>query len=236
MNRSKILEFFDATTIKDSIHIVGCGAIGSHVCEQLARMGFEEVHIYDFDTVSDHNIANQMFDETQIGMNKCDACMQMMLRINPEMKVHVHYEGLQEPYILTGHVFLCVDNIDLRRTIVEANKYNTMIKSWTDMRMRLTDAQLYFASQDYEVEGLLKTMDFTHDEAVASTPVSACGTTLSVIYAPKAIVCFAISNFVKFLQQTDYITMAVVDMNTMSIEACKMRKKKVKNRLQKLFS
>ena len=36
MDRSKLLEFFDATDVKKSVHVVGCGAIGSHVCEELA--------------------------------------------------------------------------------------------------------------------------------------------------------------------------------------------------------
>ena len=43
--RKKILEYFDADTIKDTIHIVGCGAIGSHVAEQLVRIGCTNIHL-----------------------------------------------------------------------------------------------------------------------------------------------------------------------------------------------
>ena len=45
--RKKILEYFNADDIEDSIHIVGCGAIGSHIAEQLVRIGCTNIHLYD---------------------------------------------------------------------------------------------------------------------------------------------------------------------------------------------
>ena len=66
MDRSKVLEFFDATKYDYPYHVIGCGAIGSHVCEELARLGISNVHLYDFDTVSSHNITNQMFKTNDI--------------------------------------------------------------------------------------------------------------------------------------------------------------------------
>ena len=107
MDRSKLLEFFDATDVKKSVHVVGCGAIGSHVCEELARLGFPRVSIYDFDTVDPHNITNQMFTQTDIGKPKVAACAEAMLAINENIIVLVlNFHQLIFKKTLTPHLKL----------------------------------------------------------------------------------------------------------------------------------
>lgn len=231
MDRSKVLEFFDATEYKHAYHVIGCGAIGSHVCEELVRIGVPEVHIYDFDTVNAHNITNQMFRFNDIGMTKVDACEQAMLEINPDMIIHKHPQGLQYPYVINGICILCVDDIELRKKIVQANYYNPYCKAFLDFRMRLTDAQHYFAAGDsqFEKDELLRTMDFTHEEAHAATPQSACGVELSVIYTVKAITAFGIANMVKWLQGSDYKMMAIVNMDMFTVDAFRITPRKKKS-------
>lgn len=229
MNTNKFSEFFDGADLKDNIHVVGVGAIGSHVCEQLARLNFQKVHIWDFDTVSDHNIANQMYTSEDIGKKKTEAISEYMTKINPEIEVIRHDEGLEEPYILNGYVFMCVDSIELRKKIVNANKYNVNCKGIMDFRMRLVDAQCYYAQGYQEIEWLLTTMDFTSEEASASTPVSACGIELSVIYAPKTIVSLGIANMVKVWKDEEYGNMILFSADTMSIDNIKYKPRKSKN-------
>lgn len=230
MDRSKLLEFFDATRYKHIYHVVGCGAIGSHVCEELARLGISDIHLYDFDTVSAHNITNQMFKTNDIGALKVDVCAEMMKEINPEIKVTVHREGLTAPYVCNGVLILCVDNIDLRREIIQANYFNPYCLAYLDFRMRLTDAQHYFAggSNTFQKDLLLSTMDFTHEEAHEATPTSACGIELSVVYTVKAITAFGIANMIKWMLGQEYKTMAIVNMDTFTVDAftAKPRKKK----------
>jgi hypothetical protein len=54
-------------------------------------------------------------------------------------------------------------------------------------------------------------MDFTSEEAKEATPVSACGTTLSVTPTVRAIVCFAVSNLINYLKGQSYKTLMIVD-------------------------
>ena len=235
MDRSKVLEFFDATKYDIEYHVIGCGAIGSHICEELARIGIPEVHIYDFDTVDAHNITNQMFLYTDIGMLKVDACETAMKNINPDIIIHKHPKGLEAPYVVNGICIMCVDNIDLRREIVKANYYNPYCKAFMDFRMRLTDAQYYFANAEdnFQKDTLLATMDFTHEEAHAATPTSACGVELSVVYTVKAITAFGIANMVKWIQEDgSYKTMAIVNMDTFTVDAFKAKPKKPKTFFQ----
>ena len=236
MDRSKLLEFFDATDVKKSVHVVGCGAIGSHVCEELARLGFPRVNIYDFDTVDPHNITNQMFTQTDIGKPKVAACAEAMLAINENIIVNVNNQGLEPPYILNGIIILCVDNIDLRREIVKANRYNPYCDLFLDFRMRLTDAQHYLADahQPYQVDNLLNTMDFSHEEAHEATPTSACGVELSVVYTVKAITAFGMANMVNFLQGNNYKTMVLVNMANYDVSSAMARPRKVKSSVDRL--
>lgn len=221
MNLNKISEFFDAREmIKFPLHVVGCGAIGSHVCEQLARMGCKEVHIWDFDKVEPKNIVNQMFFEYDIGNKKVDACENMMKQINPDINVVKHETGITAPYIVNGYVFLCVDNIDLRREIVKANEMNPHCKAFFDFRMRLLDGQCYFAerSNKQQVKNLLATMDFTHEEAVAATPVSACGVELSVSDTVKTLVSCQMNNFRKHIKREPTKTCILYDAANMRLD------------------
>ena len=224
MDKSKVLEYFDGRKIeREEIHIIGLGAIGSHVAEQLARIGCITIHLWDFDVVNPHNITNQLHTDADIGRPKVDAVYDMMLAINPELAttVYKHNCAVVDPYILNGYIFLCADSMDVRRNVVKANEFNMNAKAIFDFRMRLTDAQHYAAhfKRPETVKELLKTMDFTDAEAKEATPVSACGVELSVIYNVKAIVSFGICNFVNFIQTGELKTKVLVNMKLFAVDA-----------------
>lgn len=198
MDLNKHLEFFDPISIKDPIHIIGVGAIGSTVAEMLARLGFAELNIYDFDTVAPYNITNQMFRFKDIGALKVDALTDILKEINPDIRVNSFPAGWQPSTALSGYIILSVDNIETRRAIVEQNRYNEYIKGMFDYRMRLTDAQHFAAnwSEEKEVDTFWNGMQFSQEESVEATPVSACGTTLSVTPTVRTIVSLGVANMI----------------------------------------
>lgn len=203
MELTKSREFFDPSIVMERIHIIGCGAVGSTLAEMLARFGFTRITLYDFDRVKKHNIANQMFIQNDIGKLKTDAVKEMILNINPDAAndlrtVEIGWNNQR----LSGYVFLCVDNIETRKKIVTANKYNNTIKAIFDIRMRLVDAQHYAADwrKPDMVKNILASMDFTHEEALADTPMSACNVALSVCPTVRIIVANAVANLVNFIK------------------------------------
>lgn len=214
MDLSKHSEFFDPEKLHGKpVHIIGLGAIGSNVAETLARLGIDSMHLYDFDTVDAPNIANQIYFPHQMTMLKTEATAENLKRINPEIKLTLHNDGWTETDMLNGHIFLAVDNIATRKAILALNKFNPNIISVSDFRMRLTDAQHYAAKWNdlRQKEIMLKASDFTEKEAKEATPVSACGTTLSVYPTIKAIVALGVANWMNIILTGENKTLIMLD-------------------------
>lgn len=222
MNLAKSYDFFKPEDCKSRIHIIGCGAIGSTVAENLVRLGLTKITLYDFDYVEPHNIANQMFRQIDIGKTKVEALAEMLIDINPEVKKDIKL--IEKGWVgqkLAGYVFLCVDNIDLRREIVEKYQNNSCVKAMFDFRMRLTDAQHYAAdwSDRKMIEAFLQSMQFSHEEAVEQTPVSACNMTLSVAPTVRNVVAQGVANFMNFIKSGKLKKFILVDTFIHSVDA-----------------
>ena len=219
MDLKKQLEFFNPNDhSNEEIHIIGVGAIGSHLVEMLVRMGFEDIHIYDFDEVTPHNLANQMYYSDQVGQTKLNSISETKDFINPDCTLRLHPSGWVPGTRLSGHVFLAVDDIDLRRAIFEENKNNVNLVTLSDYRMGLMDAQHYFACarNDKDKMKFESTMQFSHEEAKASTPISACGTSLNVIPTVRLITALGIANWMNFCKGEKHRTM--ISMNTFNLD------------------
>lgn len=199
MDLNKSLEFFDPNNVKEKCHIIGCGSIGGNVAELLARYGVSNLVLWDFDEVEPHNIANQIYLQSDIGQPKTIILHRILKEINPDIKVKIRakYEG--QP--LEGYVFMCVDSVEVRNMIVDANWYNTNVKAVFDFRTTLLEGQCYFAdwTNTKQRNSLKESLNFTHEEARANTPVSACGFELSVSPVVKMCSIMGIVNFTNYI-------------------------------------
>lgn len=212
----KSREFFDPRLLKgNACHIIGCGSVGSTVAELLARLGVGKIYLYDFDTVEAKNIANQMFFDRHIGKLKVDCVKEVVCQINPaaENEIKVFPNGYESKTSLNGYVFLCVDNIELRKEIVEKHKYNPQIKAMFDFRTLLTSAQHYAADwrNEKSVMNFVNTMQFSHEEASEETPTSACGITLGVAPTVRIICSYGVCNFINFVKENKLQEMILTD-------------------------
>ena len=203
MDLSKSYDFFQPEKDDAKIHIVGCGSVGSTIAENLARCGIKNMVLWDFDTVEAHNIVNQMFRQQDVGKSKVEALKDILCDINPEIvdTVELKPEGWQGK-LMSGYIFLCVDNIELRRQIVEKHMDSPYVKAVFDFRTLLESAQHYAADwSDYKMkQDLLKSMQFSHEEAAAETPVSACGVTLGVATTVRLVCALGVNNYINFVK------------------------------------
>ena len=202
MNLVKCLEFFNPSKDDARIHIIGCGSVGSTLAENLARCGIKNMTLWDMDVVEEKNVHNQMFTAKDVGRPKVEALRDIIMEINPEIPegcLILKPKGWQGQ-VLSGYVFLAVDSIEIRRAFVEKHMASPYIKGVFDIRTELTGAQHYAAdwSDEKMKENLLKTMQFSHEEAAAETPTSACGVTLGIVTTVRMICGIAVNNYIRF--------------------------------------
>lgn len=214
MDCSKFEELFNPGSIKDRIHIIGCGSVGSTLAELLARYGLTKFDLYDFDIVESKNIANQMFRDKDIGKLKVDALKDIICEINPlaEKDIIIHSDGYQGQN-LSGFVFLAVDDIELRKSICLAQQYNIFIKAIFDIRTGLYDAETRAARWKSLTDRniLIESMNFTNEEANKATPVSACGVEFGVAPTVRMVCTVAVSNFLNFIKEGELVRLIIVN-------------------------
>lgn len=222
MDLTKSILYFDPLKVQGRCHIIGCGSVGSTVAEMLARLGIRNFGLYDFDKVEAHNIANQMFRHADIGKPKGEAVRDMITAINPDAgrEIQLFPEGYDKQR-LAGYVFLCVDNIETRKQIAEANRMNKAIIAMFDFRTGLEDAQHYAAdwSSLSSIDRFINTMNFTHEEARAQTPMSACNVSLCVAPTVRVICGEGVANFMNLVRGEGLKMMILSNAFTFNINA-----------------
>src|SRR5262249_31058035 len=60
--------------------LCGAGALGSHLAENLARQGCQQLRVIDRDRVEAHNIGTQLYGESDIGAWKVEILRQRLFR------------------------------------------------------------------------------------------------------------------------------------------------------------
>ena len=225
MDLSKSYDFFQPESVDKRIHILGCGSVGSALAELLVRCGLTKLTLWDFDHVEPHNVSNQMFRATDVGKLKVEALRDILLEINPEAEgdIEIEPEGWTGK-ILSGYLFLAIDNIDIRREIVEKHINSPYVKAVFDFRTLLTSAQHFAADWNVyrQKQGLLKSMQFSHEEAASETPVSACGVTLGVVTTVRSICELGVNNFLNFVKGNGLKTYVEFDGFRFAITALPM--------------
>lgn len=186
--------------------------MGGPVAELLTRTGIKRIHLWDMDKVASHNLGNQIYAFENINQEKTKALSELLNKINPNLEVKVHAEVTPKSR-LQGYIFLCVDNIDLRRELCTAWKRNPNIKFVTDGRMRLTDGTIHSAdwSDRQEQLNMIASMQYTHEEALDQTPVSACGLSLSIVCTPRILAAMMVTNLIKFFNTGTYNRFIQID-------------------------
>jgi molybdopterin/thiamine biosynthesis adenylyltransferase len=107
------------------VGIVGLGSVGSFVAEQLARMGFENLSLIDFDTIKFHNLDRTLSaTRKDIGRLKVSVIHDMVKQSSTAQNIHVvctpHSIAEREGYLAAldcDVLFSCVDRPRARRIL-----------------------------------------------------------------------------------------------------------------------
>lgn len=106
--------------------VVGCGGLGGHIIDQLARIGIGSICAVDGDVFDDTNLNRQLLSEVPlIGTGKAKAAAERVRRVNPDVNIASVGAFLTEENALSllegcDIVMDALDNIQSRRILASA--------------------------------------------------------------------------------------------------------------------
>ena len=106
--------------------IVGCGGLGGHLIDQLARIGVGALVMIDGDVFEESNLNRQLLANTEtLGQPKAEAALAHVRRVNPSVQAEAHVAMLMEENaarLIQGAdiVFDALDAIEARRILQAA--------------------------------------------------------------------------------------------------------------------
>lgn len=178
------------------INIIGAGAVGSWVAFSLAKMGLNNLHIYDFDEVGMHNLPNQMFGVRDINRNKAIS-IRNIIKLFTGFTVNAKNEKIDGTTPMQGIVFMLTDTMSSRKDIYNrAIKNNPSVDLLIETRMDLRGGRIYVIDpKDKEQTKMYEQTFYSDDEA----EVSACGVSQTVLPSALAITSHAIWKLLNYI-------------------------------------
>lgn len=105
--------------------VVGCGGLGGHLIDMLARIGVGTLRVVDGDVFEPSNLNRQLLSEVPLlGVSKAKAAAAKISRVNPEISVEAVDSFLTEKNVKRLLLFCDVvldglDNIESRRILAK---------------------------------------------------------------------------------------------------------------------
>jgi tRNA A37 threonylcarbamoyladenosine dehydratase len=115
------LDIADPSQFKDKpVTVIGAGGIGAATVVALAKTGFENITVYDFDTVEEHNLPNQLLpiwvgDQDTMSWKKPIALFHLVHDLADISITPVNERYVDQP--LGEIVIVAVDSLEARREI-----------------------------------------------------------------------------------------------------------------------
>lgn len=161
------LDIIPMESLNTTITIIGAGAVGSWTALSLAKMGFLNLKVFDFDTVDTVNLNSQLYRHKDIGKPKVKALADIIYDFTGHnITVGVaKYEGAP---LTSDIVISAVDSMEVRKMIFDKNKSIGFVKTLIDPRMGAETALLYVMNMmdDKDLVSYDKTL-YTDDKAVS---------------------------------------------------------------------
>lgn len=107
------------------VAVVGCGGLGGHIIEMLARMGIGQITAIDGDVFEPHNLNRQLFSlPSNLGRPKAPEAKKRIESVNLDVTVtakQVMLDPDNAEELLAGHDLVCdaLDNVNTRKLVAQ---------------------------------------------------------------------------------------------------------------------
>ncbi len=137
------LNLIDPNRLLLPVTVIGAGGIGSMTIIQLAKMGVQNLTVYDMDLVEEHNLPNSFFPADYKGKNKALAIGGVVYMFTGTVIncIQEKYEGQMFP--TESIVIVAPDNMEARQSAWSKAKH-TDILLYVDARMSAEFMDIYF--------------------------------------------------------------------------------------------
>jgi len=196
-----------------SVTLIGLGSIGSVTGLYLAKMGVVNLTTFDADIVDVHNVSNQAYGMSDVGLLKADAfsiLVENQTGVLPNT-ICMQYDGRQ----LSGVVICAVDSMKSRETIWKAIRDQAGIQLYIDARMGLETLVVHTVRPQIREDRVRYSQTIVPDNQAFQEPCTA----RTICYTPlmaASIVC----NLVKrFVSEERVLAQVVLDLTTMTLIA-----------------
>lgn len=137
------LDIVPMEILSTPITIVGAGAIGGWCTLALAKMGFANITVYDFDQVDEVNLNSQFYRTSDVGKYKVDA-LKSLVQDFTGVEITALNRRYRDDVFDSGILIAAVDSMEVRRSMWEAHVNEpTMLRAIIDPRMGAETALLF---------------------------------------------------------------------------------------------
>lgn len=219
MDTSRHRSYFDPIKLGVPVTIIGAGATGSRVFEALVNLGLKDITIFDYDIVEEHNLANQVFNQSDVGVSKV-----LSLEYFAALKlIGSHTEQLPDTMIfedkkvegnmkseMKGIVFLLTDTMSSRKEIGDNSlKLNNNVLAVIETRMAISHGNIYCFDPKNPAEYNKWVATLIDDK---DAEMSACGTSLTIGTTANMIANLAVNHMISYLINPEVLPDPITDI------------------------
>jgi hypothetical protein len=196
------------------VSLIGLGSIGSVTGLYLAKMGVNNLTVFDPDIVDVHNVSNQAYGMSDVGLLKVDAFSNLL-----ELQVGVQANTIAKQYdgrALSEVVISAVDSMKSRETIWKSVREQSHVRLYLDARMGLETLIVWAVRPQVKEDRVLYSQSLVPDDQAHQDPCTA----RTVCYTPLMAGSILCSHVKRYINDETIPRRVILDLvtHTMLVE------------------